>query len=171
MRKHNALISFLQGRFMNHPLHPIAVHLPVGLWITSLFCDILFMMEGTPVFAAVSYYCILFGLVGVVLAAPTGLADYLETPEGTEPRRIATAHLSLNLFVTLLFIIDFFARHGLESGVPSGVTRGEILLSTVAVALLAVSGYLGGILVYEHGIGHRARLRARKGPPEIRRAA
>jgi uncharacterized membrane protein len=140
---------------MGHPLHPIFVHLPVGLWLASLGCDLIFMISGNPVMAAVSYYCILFGLIGVAFALPTGVAEYASIPFGTEPKRIAKLHMSLNLFATLLYIVGFFNRHGLEDGIPSLVTRGEIVLSTFSMAIVAASGYLGGILVYKYGIGMR----------------
>jgi uncharacterized membrane protein len=156
---------------LNHPSHPIFVHLPIGLWLASLACDILFMINGSSLMAAISYYCMLFGLIGVVLAAPTGLWDYRKIPSGSRAKKTATIHMSLNLAVTLLYVINFFARHGLENAVPSFVTRGQLVLSAIGFGTLGVSGFLGGVLVYTYGIGTRHPTRGDIGKPKLRRVA
>ena len=43
--------EFLQGRAFNHPIHPMLVHLPVGLWVTSLILDILYLVNANSSFA------------------------------------------------------------------------------------------------------------------------
>lgn len=155
------LRSFLQGRFMKHPLHPILVHLPVGLWTASLISDIAFLASGNSNFAVVSYYTILFGIVGAVLAVITGVAEYVAIPNDTKAKRIAATHMTLNIFVTLLYGVNFLARRSLEGGVPSLVTGGEFILSIFSVIVLGISGFLGGLLVYNYGIGFKPQLRDR----------
>ncbi|MCM2277745.1 MAG: DUF2231 domain-containing protein [Oligoflexia bacterium] len=163
--------EFLQGRFMKHPLHPLLVHIPVGLWVASFVSDIVYMANGSPNFAILSYFCILFGLIGAAIAVPAGMADYLSIPAETHPKRIATTHLMLNVIVTVLFLINFLSRRGLEEGVPGMITRGQFILTLFSIVLLGISGYLGGLLVYDHGIGFKPQLRGRERTEESRRAA
>lgn len=151
----------LQGRFMKHPLHPLVVHIPVGLWIASFISDIAFLIGGNPNFAIFSYYSLLIGLFGVALALPTGLAEFASIPRNTRPKQIATTHLVLNLVVSVLVLFNVLSRYNLEAGVPTLITRGQFVLSLVSIAILGVSGYLGGLLVYDHGIGFKPQLRGR----------
>ena len=147
---------------MKHPLHPLLVHLPVGLWVGSIVSDIVFMANGNPNYAIVSYYCIAIGIFGAVLAAIPGLAEYFAIPNDTQSKRIATTHMSLNIFITLLYVLNFFSRRSLESGAPSLVTGGEFILSIFSIILLGISGYLGGLLVYNYGVGFKPQLRDRE---------
>jgi uncharacterized membrane protein len=156
---------------MNHPLHPLLVHIPVGLWVVSFVSDIVFLASGNPNFAVFSYYLILFGLFGAALAVPTGFAEYLELPSGSRAHRIATTHMTLNGVVAVLFLIDFFTRRGLQNGAPDTVTIGEFILTVIAIGLLAISGYLGGLLVYDYGAGFKPQLRGKENEPRIRRVA
>lgn len=151
--------ELLQGRFMKHPLHPLLVHLPVGLWVTALVSDIVFMANGSSAFAILSYYTILFGLIGAALAIPAGFAEYASIPRKTHPKRIATAHMLMNAAITVLFLANFLWRRNLEEGLPSVITRGQFFLTLFSDVLLTISGYLGGLLVYDHGIGFKPHLR------------
>ena len=116
------LKEFLQGRALNHPLHPLLVHLPVGLWVANLIFDIMYMSTGNPGYAVTAFYCLTLGIIGAVFAAITGIADYLEIESGTLPKRIATYHLLLNVFVVCLYVVNFFLRHFSLGGVHTRVT-------------------------------------------------
>jgi uncharacterized membrane protein len=159
---------------MNHPLHPILVHLPVGLWTASFIFDIAYLFGANASLAAAAYYCMLVGLIAACLAIPTGLAEYIEIPQRTTAKRLAVGHLLLNLVVTALYVINLFARHAMFGAVPIAVSRGQLILSFFSLLILGVSGYLGGLLVYEHGVGFRPELRDRdrhRINDEIRRSA
>ncbi|HLD99755.1 MAG TPA: DUF2231 domain-containing protein [Bdellovibrionota bacterium] len=145
----------LQGRFMRHPLHPLLVHLPVGLWIGSLIFDIIFLASGNANLAIASYYSMLIGIIAVALAAPTGLADYVTIPANTRPKRLATTHMIMNVGITVLYLINLIVRRSAEGGVPTFVTTGQFIFSIICVVLLGISGYLGGLLVYNYGVGYR----------------
>ncbi|MGZ3707741.1 MAG: DUF2231 domain-containing protein [Bdellovibrionota bacterium] len=157
------LKEILQGRFMRHPLHPLLVHLPVGLWICSLIMDIVFLTSGSASWATASFYTMGIGLAGVVLAVPAGLADYLDIPSNTRVKQIATTHMLMNFGVFALYVANLILRMGSQI-----VTGPELLISLASVALLGVSGYFGGLLVYQYGIGHRPE---RREPETLRRVA
>ena len=139
-----------------HPLHPLAVQLPIGLWVASFIFDLLYLQNHSPNLAASYYYCILVGLISSLIALPTGLAEYLAIPLGTRAKRVAAMHFALNLVVIALYVIGFFARRGENQTVPQVVLPGSILLSVASLMLLSVSAYLGGILIYDLGVGLRS---------------
>jgi uncharacterized membrane protein len=162
--------SILQGRFIDHPLHPILVHLPVGLWVASFIFDICFLASANGTFAQASWYCMLIGLIGAGLSAIAGLAEYIDIPRNSMPHRIATAHLVINLGVTAVYLGNLIWRHAAMGMVPTLVLKGQFFLSLFSVLALCVSGYLGGLLVYNYGIGFKPQLRD-KPREDIRRAA
>lgn len=166
--------SILEGRFMNHPLHPILTHFPIGFWVGSFIFDVMFFFTARGAFAIASYYCILFGLVGAAFAVPAGFADYTEIPKNSVPKRIANTHLIINSVIALFYIANVYSRFKLENASPDYITRGQFLLSIFSLVLLGISGYLGGLLVYAYGIGYKPQLRDQKHdqrPTDIRRAA
>jgi uncharacterized membrane protein len=139
-----------------HPVHPMLVPFPIGLWVFSLVADIIFLMGwGRPVWNDVAFYSMVAGTIGALLAAPFGLLDLfsLRAP-GT--RRIGLMHMGLNLIIVALFAVDIWLRMRSVTGAGAPVT-----ISAIAILLLLGSGWLGGEMVYVHGAGVE--------PPETRR--
>ena len=129
-----------------HPIHPMLVSIPIGLWIFSLVCDFVGMGAGAnPAWRTVAFYCMGGGIVGALLAAVPGLIDLVSLPAG--PRSTALIHMGINLTVVALYVVNFWMRMGAPDK-PGNL----VWLSLVSVLLLAVSGWLGGKMVYEHGI-------------------
>ncbi|HUQ24431.1 MAG TPA: DUF2231 domain-containing protein [Burkholderiales bacterium] len=129
-----------------HPIHPMIVPIPIGLWIFSLVADFIGMGGGAnPAWSTVAYYCMGGGIVGALLAAVPGLIDLVSLPAG--PRSTALKHMGINLAVVALYVINFWQRMGAPEK-PGNL----VWLSLVSILLLVVSGWLGGKMVYEHGV-------------------
>jgi len=129
-----------------HPIHPMLVAIPIGLWIFSLVCDLVYRFGSTnPNWQIVAWYTLVGGILGALIAAVPGLIDMLSLPWHT--KRIALIHMSINLTVVALYVVNAYIRK--HSG---GVSDAGIWLSLIAVLMLAVSGWLGGKLVYVHGV-------------------
>jgi uncharacterized membrane protein len=129
-----------------HPIHPMLVPIPIGLWIFSLVCD-LFHAGGSAnaAWPTVALYTMGGGIIGALLAALPGLVDLLSLPAG--PRKTALAHMAINLVVVALYAVNFWLR------VNSPEKAGSLMwLSLLAIGLLVISGWLGGKMVYVHGI-------------------
>src|SRR5215213_5058064 len=89
--------DFLQGKWLNHPLHPILVNLPTGLWPLALVFDLLSQVapDGDAL-ARTSFHAILLGLLATLLAIPTGLADWSDVKRDKPAWKIGLYHLLLN---------------------------------------------------------------------------
>jgi len=132
-----------------HPIHPMLVPLPIGLWIFSFVCDLIFAFgSGAPVWKTVALYTMVGGIVGALLAALPGLIDLLSLPPGL--RTTAIIHMSINLTIVVLFVINAWLR--IRAGDAGNTATGPVWLSLIAILMLAVSGWLGGKLVYESGV-------------------
>jgi len=129
-----------------HPIHPMLVPIPIGLLIFSLVCDLFHAGGSTnPAWTTVAFYCMGGGIVGALAAALPGLIDLLSLPAG--PRKTALTHMAINLTVVALYVINFWMRMQ-TPGSPGKL----VWLSLISVGLLAISGWLGGKMVFEHGI-------------------
>ena len=133
-----------------HPIHPMLVALPIGLWIFALVCDAVFAAGGAASWRSVATYCVAAGIVGALLAAVPGLVDYFSIDEA-EMRRIATLHLAVNLGAVVIFAINLWLRFRLpvESDVP-------LALSLIGVLAIGLGGWLGGEMVYVKGMAVEA---------------
>ena len=141
--------TFLAGPY-GHPFHPILVTIPIGAWIASLVFDIIgFTADDAEPYAVGARLLILIGIVGALLAAIWGLMDLSQLAGGTRARRTALIHMSLNLLVVVLFVINFFVR--LNAG-DEQVSVAGFWLSVVGLLVLIVSGWLGGKLAYRYGV-------------------
>jgi uncharacterized membrane protein len=135
-----------------HPFHPILVTIPIGAWVGSLIFDIATRAgDGSSALTEASYWLIGIGILGALVAAIFGLMDLLRIPRGTRALRTGLTHMLLNLTVVALFIVNFFWRRGSYDD-SNQVSGGQLVLSIVAIALLLVSGWLGGTMTYRYGV-------------------
>lgn len=128
-----------------HPLHPMLVTLPIGLWIFSFVCDVLYLVSGTPTWEVIAFFTLAGGWVGALIAAVPGFIDFLAL-KSARARRVAAAHMGLNLALVVLVGLNLWLRwNGITEALP-------ITLSGVGVVVLGVSGWLGGHLVHVLGV-------------------
>ncbi len=145
------LKDFLEGKPLRHPLHPMLVHFPIGLFLLSLLLDLASLaFPSVPNLVRDSFYAMLLGVITALIAAVPGVVDYTDIRSDHPAKRTATAHLTLNLIVVAVYGINLGVRS--SSLVDPKISFGPLILSLVGVALLSVSGYLGGRLVYDAGI-------------------
>jgi uncharacterized membrane protein len=133
--------------FKKHPIHPILVVIPLGLWTFSFICDLIFWFSQNPIWKDVALYTLGGGIVGALIAAIPGLIDLISL-KNPETKKIGITHMVLNLLAVAVFAGSFLLRldRVLDSVFP-------VLLSLVGVILISVSGFLGGEMVYVHGVG------------------
>src|ERR1044071_1657254 len=92
-----------------HPLHPMLVAIPIGLWIFSLVCDLVYRFGShDPNWDLVARYTLVAGIVGALVGAVRGFIDMLSLPWGV--KRIALMHMSINLTVVALYVVNAWLR-------------------------------------------------------------
>src|SRR5262245_20572934 len=134
-----------------HPIHPMLIVFPIALWIFSLACDVCYYAGSRNEFwKSAAFYSIAGGIIGAVLAAVPGFINYLSITN-RETKKIATTHMTLNLVVVALFLFNLGIRYNYNPATSPEMFG--VVLSVVAIALMAVSGWLGGSLVYVHHVG------------------
>ncbi len=146
----------------HHPIHPMLVVFPLGLWIFGFIGYVIFMIQGVPFspWREASLYAMCGGIIGAVLAAVPGLIDLL-TLRGSRVWTTGLLHMTSNVTALILFILAFAI--GISRAGPSAAT---LVLSVLGVVAAGIGGWLGGALVYEHGVGVAARERQEVQEPQ-----
>ena len=147
-----------------HPIHSMLVPFPIALWIFSLASDLIFLFGfGGHGWKDVALYTMIGGIIGGLAAAIPGYVDYRSLTDPVTVR-LAQMHMVINVGLVLLFTVNAGLRimYGPEALLP-------VVLSLLGVGALAVSGWLGGELVYVQGVAVQPQ-RETPAPPG-RRAA
>src|SRR6266540_3846768 len=112
-----------------HPLHPMVIPFPIGLWVFSLVCDIFMFWTGNVFWSTCALYTMEGGIIGALIAALPGFLD-LFTVDASPVKRLGIWHMSINLTIVVLYVLNVLWRRG-----SVGVGIGQLLLSIVAVLL------------------------------------
>jgi len=134
----------------SHPIHPMLVAFPIGLWVMAFIFNVLGVMQNNSGLWAAGFYCTIAGCVSAVLAALPGAIDWLTVvPPNSSAKNRGAIHGGLNSLALLLFIYIAY-RQGGSANEPDNAT---LPLMGLVVVLLGISGWLGGTLVYRNQIG------------------
>lgn len=139
-----------------HPLHPMLVPLPIGLFVGMLLADLAFWLTGDPFWAGVAFWALAAAIVFALIAALAGFADFFGNKRIRE-HRDAWLHMGGNLTAVVLALISLWLRWG---NTEAAVLPWGLLLSLIIVAGLVYTGWMGGELAYRHRVGMQPDERA-----------
>ena len=139
-------------RLFGHPVHPMLVAFPIALLALTPIWDGMAWAGVLADARTAGYFCALAGLIGGGLALVTGFVDLIKIPASeTAAARVALIHASCALSALCLYGIAFAFRGG-RAAVPS---VGVLALEVAGALALVATGWLGGHLVFRHGVGVR----------------
>ena len=141
-----------------HPIHPMLIVFPVGLWIFSLVCDLVRLAgASSETWSTVAFFSMVGGLIGALCAAVPGFIDLLFYKGGLPPvKKIALTHMTINLTAAILYAINIWLRASNPVIVGTSLSL-PVVLSIIGVALIFVSAWLGGQMVHVYGVGVECR--------------
>src|SRR5215218_4994536 len=94
-----------KAKVLGHPIHPMLIVLPLGLFIAGVVFDGLSIWRESSTFSAVGYWNIAAGILGGLLAAVFGVIDWFAIPAGTRAKRIGLMHGGANVVVVTMFAL------------------------------------------------------------------
>jgi nitrite reductase/ring-hydroxylating ferredoxin subunit/uncharacterized membrane protein len=128
----------LHGVPIGHPVHPLAVQVPLGAWISAAVLDAL---PGNDRAAAV-----LIG-VGTGTAVPSAVAGFTDwTQLHPQQQRVGLVHAAANITATSLYAASLVAR-------AQGHRGSGKALAYLGLAVVGAGGFLGGHLTYRQAAG------------------
>jgi uncharacterized membrane protein len=144
-------LSYLIRGLPGHPLHPPLTDATIGAYTVAMataFASVIGIAEKTSAHAW--WLALIVGLIFTGPTALTGLADWLTIERGTPLWRTATSHMIAMLTATVFFLIAALLGH--DGYTHAAVETGPFILTLIGFAAMTVGGWLGGSIVYVHGM-------------------
>jgi nitrite reductase/ring-hydroxylating ferredoxin subunit/uncharacterized membrane protein len=133
-----ALRDVLHGVPIGHPVHPVAVQVPIGAWVSATILD---FIPGQQRAAGI------LAATGVVTALPAVLSGYADWSQLHEQQlRVGVVHAASNAVATSCYVISL--RHR----VRGRRVRGRAW-ALAGLSAAGVGGFLGGHLAYRQASG------------------
>lgn len=132
-----------------HPIHPMLIHFPVAALIGLIGTDLAYMLTGDYFWARASIWLVGVGVVGGWLSGTVGLLDLLLV---AGIRRLITAwcHAILAVMLLSLATLNWLLR---INQAEAAIEPWGLYLSLASGALIALTSFFGGQLVYDHAVG------------------
>lgn len=130
--------DFLHGRWLGHALHGAVTDVAVGALTLVLVFDLLGQRAAADL-------ALVVGILSMLGAVLTGLADYSETDD--EARTTATVHST----VMIIALLTYVASMALRRMDPDADRTIAIGLAIVAFLLVSLGAWIGGHVVYALG--------------------
>jgi uncharacterized membrane protein len=126
-------------------LHPLAVHFPLALCLTSTFFDFLAWRQGDPLYRRTAYWLVGLGLLGALVSIGFGWIDLLEQERQGVGTGLGLRH-RLHSGVAYAATGVYAANFGWRWRTRNRRSRLLLGLSVLGAMLIAIAGYLGGDL-------------------------
>ncbi len=141
-------------RVQGHPIQPMLVTFPYGLFVCAAIFDLADVAGGPVFFGEVGYWTAVAALVAAALTAVAGMVDLWDVPPDNTRRTAITFNL-VNAGMSGLFLLSCLVR---ADAPHRGAAPALLLLELLALAVGGVGVRLGARLI------HHFDLEARKGP-------
>jgi nitrite reductase/ring-hydroxylating ferredoxin subunit/uncharacterized membrane protein len=130
--------DILHGVPIGHPVHPLAVQVPLGAWISAAVLDAL------PGNDRASSVLIGVGSASAVPAAVAGFMDWSQLH--SQQQRVGLVHATANITAVSLYTASLVARAQGQQG------AGKVL-AYLGLGVVSFGGFLGGHLSYRQAAG------------------
>jgi len=138
---------------MPENLHPLVVHFPIALLLTSVafyWAELIWKGHG---FDKVAWYTLLLGLVGTAVTIVSGFMAAKSIPLDSPAMQTVTTHKILGIATFVIFGIQAVCAWRSQGVYSSGKRVLHTVIQLIGVALIIAVGYFGGELVFTFGVG------------------
>jgi uncharacterized membrane protein len=137
--------------FPGHPLHPPLTDATIGMYtIATALAVVSYAGWVEHPAAHGAWLALIGGLIVTVPTALTGFFDWVALDWGSPAWRTATAHLTAMLTATTLFALAAWQDHSAYNAAT--VSGWAVALVLAGFASLTLGGWLGGSIVFVHGV-------------------
>jgi uncharacterized membrane protein len=144
-------LSYLWRGLPGHPLHPPLTDATIGTYTFATLAGLAEVVGITENSGAYGWWiALVFGLIITVPTALTGLADWLTITWRSDLWWTVTYHMLAMVTATAFF--GLAAIFGHERYVAGDVSSGAFILTLIGFGFLTLGGWIGGSIVYVHGM-------------------
>ncbi len=139
-----------------HLLHPAVIHFPITLLLLNGLLTLIFLRRPDLFLERSAYGALVLGWWGALVATITGvLATAVQWPVQDDHLFWVNAHAVLGGVLLLVYGRALLMRRRDPQILHSQHRRAYLLLLLIGMLLVVTSGWTGGHLVYQLGIGVR----------------
>jgi uncharacterized membrane protein len=128
-----------------HAQHVVLIHFPIALFLAAVAFDFIALWTKRRGLVDAAYYNLLGAAISTIPVLATGILAWQFQLEGQKLKGILLLHLVLacvsTVLIWLVWWVHFHARRRTVY-----LPRYRLVLEVLAVALVAVTGHLGGFL-------------------------
>lgn len=143
-------------RLFGHPVHAMMAGMPVAFWLGSTLWDVAGLVLADPMWFHLAFWTLALGLALSVPVALSGLWELACLPEDHPAEGLAWRHMGWMLGAGTCFMASFVVRWGASMDAPP---LGALVLSLVGALATSVGGWMGGEMVFRHGVAVEKRER------------
>jgi len=144
-------LSYFVKGLPGHPLHPPLTDATIGVYTFATVAALSDVTSITNHVGAQAWWiALIWGLITTALTATTGFIDWLSMEWGSQLWKTATLHMIAMVSATVFFgLAAIFGHKDFEAG---NVHATGLILTLVGFGLLTLGGWLGGAVVFVHGM-------------------
>ena len=144
-------LSYLWRGLPGHPLHPPLTDATIGIYTFATIAAFIDVVGITSRNGAYGWWiALIVGLITTAFTALTGFAEWLTLEWGSAIWKTATTHMLAMVSATVLFALAAIFGHA--SYKHGDVGAGAFVLTLIGFGLLTLGGWLGGAIVFVHGM-------------------
>ena len=140
-------------KLLGHPVHPMLVAFPIGLYAWTFVAYLVFLFGGDPFWFKLAVVTNVAGVIMAVVTAIPGFLDWtLGVPAGSAAKRHGQTHMILNVAALLLFLVNALVHVGQFNASDPDRVWGFIL-ALVGLGCTVGAGYFGWTMVQTDHVG------------------
>jgi uncharacterized membrane protein len=139
--------------FAKHAQHVVLIHFPIALFIIGVLFDFLAYRTKRRVLAAAAYFNLFAAALTTIPVVVTGILAWQWELEGQQLKGILLIHLLFGVMSSLLIWIVWLIHLRTKRRQGAVLPGYRLPIEAVAVAILTVTGHLGGFLSGVNGPG------------------
>ena len=138
--------------FAKHAQHVVLIHFPIALFIIGVLFDFLAEWK-QPLLAAAAYYNLLVAAIATLPVVITGIVAWQWELEGQKLKGILLMHLVMGCASSVLICVVWFIHRRTRRKQDQVLPGYRLPIEAVGVAIVALTGHLGGFLSGVNGPG------------------
>ncbi len=139
--------------FAKHAQHVVLIHFPIALFIIGVLFDFLAYRTRRRVLAAAAYCNLFAAALATIPVLITGILAWQWELEGQRLKGILLIHLVFGVVSSVLIWIVWLIHLRVKRKQGAVLPGYRLPIEAVAVAILTVTGHLGGFLSGVNGPG------------------
>jgi len=139
--------------FAKHAQHVVLIHFPIALFIIGVLFDFLAYRTKRRVLAAAAYFNLFAAALTTIPVVITGILAWQWELEGQQLKGILLIHLLFGVVSSVLIWIVWLIHLRTKRNQGAVLPGYRLPIEAVAVAILIVTGHLGGFLSGVNGPG------------------